>query len=175
VTESATRDDGTQHGPTARGAHADRPSTGDDLEDWPTGRLLSTAARMVEGAWTSRLAERGLTHAGVMALHELRARGELPLLELAQGCQVTAQTMSRTVDRLERDGLVVRRRSAADRRRVAIALPAAGTAAYADAADMGTVERELLGQVVDHAALRANLVAIVEHLRDDVPGLRSRR
>jgi DNA-binding MarR family transcriptional regulator len=110
-----------------------------------------------------------------MALHELRARGELPLLELAQGCQVTAQTMSRTVDRLERDGLVVRRRSAADRRRVAIALTAAGTAAYADAADMGTVERELLGQVVDHAALRANLVAIVEHLRDDVPGLRSRR
>ena len=145
----------------------------DDLRDWPTGRLLSVAARLVEGAWAARLAEHGLTHAGVMAIHEVHARGDLPLLELARRCQVTAQTMTRTVDRLERDGLVVRRRSTEDRRRVAVALTPAGEAAYRQAVDMSAVEPVLLGQVVDHTALRTNLVAIVEHLAGPA-GVRSR-
>jgi DNA-binding MarR family transcriptional regulator len=130
---------------------------------------------MVEGAWAQRLAERGLTHAGVMAMHELRAHADLPLLELAQRCQVTAQTMTRTVDRLERDGLAVRHRSTTDRRRVGIALTPAGEQAYAQAVDMAAVEPELLGQVVDHVALRRNLVAIVEHLAAAPPRVRSPR
>jgi DNA-binding MarR family transcriptional regulator len=138
----------------------------DDLDDWPTGRLLSTAARLVEGAWSARLAERGLTHAGLMAMHELHVHGALPLLDLASGCQVTAQTMTRTVDRLERDGMVVRGRDTRDRRRVRVALTADGEAALAEASDMSAAEPELLGGLVDLAALRANLVAIVEHVGD---------
>ena len=142
------------------------PTRDDDLRSWPTGRLLSTAARMVEGAWTDRLARRGLSHAGLMAMHELSAHGALPLLDLATRCQVTAQTMTRTVDRLERDGLARRHRGTADRRRVEVALTPDGTRAYAAAADMAAVEPELLGGLVDLPTLRENLVAIVEHLGD---------
>jgi DNA-binding MarR family transcriptional regulator len=136
----------------------------DDLADWPTGRLLSSAARLVEGAWTARLAEQGLTHAGLMALHELAQTQPLPVLELAARCQVTPQTMTRTLDRLEQHGLVMRRRAAADRRRLDVTLTASGERAYRDAADMSAAEPALLGDVVDLALLRRNLVAIVEHL-----------
>jgi MarR family transcriptional regulator, organic hydroperoxide resistance regulator len=154
---------------TRSGVSPDPPadaSREDDLRSWPTGRLLSTAARMVEGAWTARLAARGLTHAGLMVMHELRAREVLPVLDLASRCQVTAQTMTRTLDRLERDGLVSRRRGEADRRRVEVALTPSGEAAYAAASDMAAVEPDLLGGVVDLPALRDNLVAIIEHLTD---------
>lgn len=136
----------------------------DELADWPTGRLLSTAARLVEGAWTARLAEQGLTHAGLMALHELTVSQPLPVLDLASRCQVTPQTMTRTLDRLEQHGLVTRRRSEADRRRLDVTLTPAGEQAYGDAADMSAAEPALLGDLVDLPLLRRNLIAIVEHL-----------
>ncbi len=136
----------------------------DDLARWPTGRLLSTAARLVEGAWTARLAEQGLTHAGLMALHELGHDAPMAVHDLAARCQVTPQTMTRTVDRLERDGLVERNRALADRRSVEVSLTEPGRAAYGQAVDMSAAEPDLLGEVVDLPLLRANLVAIVEHL-----------
>ncbi len=136
----------------------------DDLARWPTGRLLSTAARLVEGAWTARLAEQGLTHAGLMALHELGHEAPMAVHDLAARCQVTPQTMTRTVDRLERDGLVERNRALADRRSVEVSLTEPGRAAYDQAVDMSAAEPDLLGEVVDLPLLRANLVAIVEHL-----------
>ena len=42
-----------------------------DAAEWPLGRLLSTAARLVEQDWNSWLAGRGMTHAGLLALHML--------------------------------------------------------------------------------------------------------
>ncbi|MGA7690348.1 MAG: MarR family transcriptional regulator [Jiangellales bacterium] len=136
----------------------------DDLARWPTGRLLSMAARLVEGAWAARLAQQGLTHAGLMALHELGHDTPVAVHDLAARCQVTPQTMTRTVDRLERDGLVERNRARVDRRTVEVSLTTPGRAAYAQAVDMSAAEPDLLGEVVDLPLLRANLVAIVEHL-----------
>jgi len=136
----------------------------DDLGGWPTGRLLSMAARLVEGAWAARLAEQGLTHAGLMALHELDNEGPLAVHDLAARCQVTPQTMTRTVDRLKRDSLVERQRAQHDRRTVEVSLTPGGRRAYLQAADMSAAEPELLGGVVDLPLLRANLMAIVEHL-----------
>jgi DNA-binding MarR family transcriptional regulator len=72
------------------------------MGEWPTGRLLVTAARLVEHAWLDGLAEHGLSHAGLIALHLL---GEEPTnqTDLAERARVENQTMSRTLDRLERD------------------------------------------------------------------------
>jgi DNA-binding MarR family transcriptional regulator len=141
----------------------------DDLADWPTGRLLSTAARLVEGAWAARLTEQGLTHAGLMALHELGQSQPLPVLELASRCQVAPQTMTRTLDRLERDGLVRRQRATNDRRRLDVTLTDVGAGAYARAANMSDAEPVLLGDVVDLPELRRQLVAIVDHLSPSHP------
>ena len=37
----------------------------EDPASWPTGRLLSTAARLVEHAWAEHLESVGITHADV--------------------------------------------------------------------------------------------------------------
>lgn len=130
----------------------------EDSRDWPTGRLLSTAARLVEHAWNERLAEHGLTHAGVIALHVL-GDGPLPQTQLAGRCRVEDQTMSRTLERLERDGYVTRDRDTQDRRRVLVTRTAEGSSALA-AASQG--EADLVGgDLADEAGFRAQLVRII--------------
>ncbi|TDD86832.1 MarR family transcriptional regulator [Actinomadura rubrisoli] len=89
------------------------------MASWHTGRLLTAAARLVEHAFDAGVADLGVTHAGVTVLYEL-AHGPLPQRELAVRCGVQDQTMSRTLDGLERDGLVARRRDTADRRRILV-------------------------------------------------------
>ena len=91
-------------------------SAEDQLASWPTGRLLSTAARAVEHAWAEALATLGVTHAGLIALHLLRD-GPLSQIQLARSAHVETQTMSRTLERLEREGLVSRAPDPDDRRR----------------------------------------------------------
>src|SRR4051794_31338019 len=53
-----------------------------DTEDWSLGRLLSTAARLIEHDWNAWLATHDLTHAGLLALHALE-RGPLTQRSLA--------------------------------------------------------------------------------------------
>jgi len=116
--------------------------------DWSLGRLLSTAARLVEHDWNAWLAERGLTHAGLLALHALD-EGPLTQRRLAAASRVEEQTMSRVLDRLERTGHVERRRDTVDRRRLVVSLTASG--------------RDVLGQI--RAADIAD-VLVAEHLQD---------
>src|SRR5512141_3207909 len=108
-----------------------RPASGDTdaMADWPTGRLLSTAARLVEHAWIKALERLGLTHAGLIVLHLLGA-GPQSQTELAHAARVQAQTMSRTLERLEREGLVVRARDESDARRHVVSRTDAGTDAW---------------------------------------------
>ncbi len=143
-------------------------------QDWPTGRLLSLAARLVEHAWAGRLAEGDLSHAGLMALHELIAE-PLAQQQVAERCGVTPQTMSRTLDRLERSGYVQRTRSRGDRRRQMVQLTEDGHRAYTDALELAHAEDELLGPAVDRTALRANLHAIMAHLGERVDCPQARR
>jgi DNA-binding MarR family transcriptional regulator len=101
----------------------------DELASWPTGRLLSTAARAVEHAWAEALQTLGVTHAGLIALHLLRD-GPLSQIQLARSAHVETQTMSRTLERLEREGLVSRAPDPQDRRRHVVARTTAGTDAW---------------------------------------------
>ena len=85
------------------------------MRDWPTGRLLSTASRMVEHAWLEALSALGLSHAGLIVLHLLED-GPSTQVDLAVRARVEAQTMSRTLHRLEREGFVRRRAPRSSRR-----------------------------------------------------------
>ena len=71
---------------------------GPNMQEWPTGRLLATASRLVEHAWTERLDDIGLTHAGLVVLHLLQEspRSQTDLARLAR---VENQTISRTLER----------------------------------------------------------------------------
>lgn len=127
------------------------------MEHWPTGRLLSTAARLVEHAWVEALEARGLTHAGMIALHFLDA-GPLTQSDLARLAKVENQTMSRTVERLERSGFIERRADPADRRRQIVTRTAAGDAAWASTRSL---ESEVFPALEDGERMRAGLLEII--------------
>lgn len=135
----------------------ERESADDRMAAWPTGRLLSTAARLVEHAWAEALEKRGLTHAGLIVLHLLDG-GPLGQTELAARARVETQTMSRTIERLERAGLVARTQDAADKRRHVVSRTAAGEREWAETR---TLEAEVFPELPAPDELRATLLDII--------------
>ncbi|GAA5198751.1 MarR family transcriptional regulator [Arthrobacter gyeryongensis] len=135
-----------------------------DIERWPTGRLLSTAARLVEHAWDENLRAIGLTHAGVIALEVLAATGPITQTALAQIVRVQAQTMGQTLSRLEAHGHISRRRSSEDRRVHVVSLTDAGREALERAVES---EQQVLAQVsIDTSMFRQELKTVVRELAD---------
>ncbi|MET4061206.1 DNA-binding MarR family transcriptional regulator [Arthrobacter sp. UYP6] len=147
-----------------------------DMEHWPTGRLLSTAARLVEHAWNERLVRIGVTHAGVIALGVLDSQGPMTQAHLAQIVRVQAQTMGKTLSRLEAHGHVVRVRNDLDRRSHMVSITPQGVEALREAQD---IERTLVdGGELMSEELRAQLRNVIRELGNprwqlavDVPGL----
>ncbi|MET9266497.1 MarR family transcriptional regulator [Amycolatopsis sp. NPDC004079] len=145
-------------------------SPGDgELASWPTGRLLAVAARLVEQTWTSVLAGLGLTHAGLIVLH-LLGEGPLAQRSLARRCEVTDQTMSRTLDRLSREGFVARAPDPADSRRRLVAITAAGREVHARAIHAERHGTGAFGAAVANDQFRAQLVQLISGLREDRSG-----
>ncbi|MDQ0663891.1 DNA-binding MarR family transcriptional regulator [Arthrobacter ulcerisalmonis] len=133
-----------------------------DMDHWPTGRLLSTAARLVEHSWNEKLGAIGLTHAGVIAIEVLAAQGPMTQAQLAQYVRVQAQTMGKTLSRLESHGHIVRVRSTSDRRSHVVSLTEQGKEAVARAVEM---ERAVLASSsIDPEVLRQELKAVVREL-----------
>lgn len=127
------------------------------MSQWPNGRLLSTAARLVEHAWVDALDSLGLTHAGLIVLH-LLGPGAQSQTELARQARVQTQTMSRTLDRLEREGLVARIRDERDARRHLVTRTDAGTVVWQKAR---TLEADVFPQLENADELRAALLQII--------------
>jgi DNA-binding MarR family transcriptional regulator len=129
----------------------------DAIEDWPTGRLLSTAARLIERRWSDVLADAGLSHAGLIVLHLLDG-GPLTTGELARRAHVQAQTMTRTVEHLERDGCVRRVIDPADRRRRVVERTPEGARRLSA---LWGLEAQLFPDRAGVASLRAALLSII--------------
>ena len=129
----------------------------DAMASWPTGRLLSTAARLVEHDWVEALDKLGLTHAGLIALH-LLGHGPLSQTELAHAARVQTQTMSRTLERLEGAGYVVRTRDERDARRHVVTRTDAGTGVWEKA---HSLEADLFPPLENASAMRDALLKII--------------
>lgn len=93
----------------------------DELDEWPTGRLLSALARRIEQEWNEHLARWDLNHASLPVLFHLLG-GPRAQRDLAHASGVTEQTMSRVVVRLERSGYVRRAPHPSDARRHHVSL-----------------------------------------------------
>ncbi|MPY10550.1 MarR family transcriptional regulator [Arthrobacter sp. KR32] len=133
-----------------------------ELNDWSTSRLLTTAARIVEHSWNEKLLSIGITHAGLTTLGVLEREGTLTGVRLAQLVHVQAQTVGRTLDRLEKRGLVTRLRNTADRRSQRITITSAGQKALERAKN---IEHELMAE--DGLAsqdLRDRLATVINEL-----------
>lgn len=109
------------------------------FNQWPTGRLISAAARRIERDWNAHLSGWDLNHASLPVLF-LLLRGPRSQRELAHASGVTEQTMSRVVARLERSGYVDRLPHAQDKRRHDVVLTASGHAALSEAGDPDVAE-----------------------------------
>lgn len=139
----------------------------DEPARWPTGRLLSAAARRVERAWDSHLEHWQLSH-GSFPVLVLLARADHSQRELAAAMDVTEQTMSRMLARLERAGYLARARHASDRRRHVVTLLPAGRDVLAAAMDPRPVE-SLATQGLTPAQVDALREALLVILQPDVP------
>lgn len=141
----------------------------DDAPDgWPLGRLLSAAARAVERDWDERLRAIGLPHAALIAIDILIRTGPTGADTLARAARVQPQTMSRTLERMERDGLVERSPHPEDRRRRIVTVTQHGRQAWETARH---IERDVLP---DDAALRDALTTLLERsgsARSRTPGV----
>ncbi|HET9561224.1 MAG TPA: MarR family transcriptional regulator [Propionibacteriaceae bacterium] len=140
-----------------------------DAEDWSLGRLLSTAARLIEHDWNAWLATHDLTHAGLLALHALEG-GPLTQRKLAAASRVEEQTMSKVVARLERAGYVSRERDPSDRRRLVIARTTHGSQVFAEVQAEGVSDQLVERWIDDPATFRAELVRLVASKRADPEG-----
>ncbi|GAA2171524.1 MarR family transcriptional regulator [Agrococcus versicolor] len=136
------------------------PADAPDMRDWPTGRLLAMAARLVEHEWHDTLQGAGLTHAGLVVL-DLLGDGPLAQSEIARRARVEVQTISRTIDRLEREGHVERTLDPSDRRSRLVARTEAGRASWSQARSL---EAKAIPAVEDPELLRAQLLQIVQAL-----------
>lgn len=127
----------------------------DAPDGWPLGRLLSAAARAVERDWDDRLRAIGLPHAALIAIDILIRTGPTGADTLARTARVQPQTMSRTLERMERDGLVERSPHPADRRRRIVTVTDHGREAWETARH---IERDVLP---DDPTLRVALSALL--------------
>ncbi|THJ68683.1 MarR family transcriptional regulator [Arthrobacter echini] len=133
-----------------------------ELEEWSTSRLLTTAARLVDHAWNERLLDIGITHAGYTTLGVLSRQGTMTGVKLALAMHVQAQTIGKTIEKLERQGLISKIRDSSDRRSQRITITAAGIDALARAED---IERTLMvGAGLESSDLRHLLHGIIDEL-----------
>ncbi len=92
---------------------------------------LVRAAESLTARLAARLAEAGLTTSQFAVLEALFHLGPLCQVELARKILKSSGNLTTVVDNLERNGLVVRRRDTADRRKVTVELTPAGEALVA--------------------------------------------
>ena len=133
--------------------------------DEPLGRQLATTGRVVQDGFDRRLARHGSSLAVWMVRHNAAREEGLSQRELASRVRVEGPTLVRHLDRMEQDGLVVRRRDERDRRVVRVCLTEAGRARHAELRAVAAhVDRELRSLLtVDEAH---TLEGLLQRIRD---------
>lgn len=130
------------------------------------GYELSRATRRLGRELRTRLEPFGVGAAPFGVLYELYHHDGLTQAELCARLQVEQPTMAKTLDRMDRDGLITRRPDQRDRRRSLVVLTPrahrlradvvaaadAGNAAALHGLDQSTIDQffETLGQIIDN-------------------------
>ncbi|MDY6051144.1 MAG: MarR family transcriptional regulator [Rothia sp. (in: high G+C Gram-positive bacteria)] len=138
------------------------------IRNWSINRLLSTAARMLEYSWNDQLKSLGLTHAGVTALGIIAREGMISQVKVASLVGVQAQTMGKTLARLESYGYVFRTRNTIDRRSYLLGITEEGRRVLAEAEN---IDRKLgsAGEL-SNPEFREALINIIESLNENHAG-----
>lgn len=117
-----------------------------------------TAARNVVSIYRPILEPLGLTHPQYLVMLALWEKSPRSLADLADALALDSATVSPLVKRLEAQGLISRRRSAHDERRLEIVVTAAGAALRERALDVPPAVMDAVGMSIDEiTALREAL------------------
>ncbi|MFI9412975.1 MarR family winged helix-turn-helix transcriptional regulator [Nocardia gamkensis] len=127
---------------------------------------LYAASRAMTAVYRPKLERLGLTYPQYLVMLALWERDERSVGDVCQALDLDSGTLSPLLKRLEAAGLVERRRSAADERRVDIRLTERGRALRAEAGDIPAQMAEASGLSMDEViALRGILHRLTEALK----------
>ena len=138
-----------------------------DPRNLTLGHLLAKVSRLVGGRMRMKLEGIGLRHAQGMILYQLWHRDGIAQNVLAQALHITAPTATNTLQRMERNGWIKRRRDAKDQRIVLVYLTEKAKALRAVArASFRELDKELNSMLTDdeHKTLMALLLKVHGHL-----------
>jgi DNA-binding MarR family transcriptional regulator len=131
------------------------------------GHLLGKVCRLVGGRMRMRLEGIGLHHAQGMILFHLWHKDGMAQNVLAQALHITPPTATNTLQRMERDGWIERRRDATDQRIVRVYLTEKARALRAEArTTFRELDRELTSVLTDNerGILMTSLLKVHRHL-----------
>ncbi|MBF6220129.1 MarR family transcriptional regulator [Nocardia abscessus] len=124
---------------------------------------LYAASRAMTAVYRPKLDRLGLTYPQYLVMLALWERDERSVGDVCQALDLDSGTLSPLLKRLEAAGLVERRRSAADERRVDIRLTERGRALRAEAGDIPAEMAEASGLSMDDVVI---LRGILHRLTD---------
>jgi DNA-binding MarR family transcriptional regulator len=131
------------------------------------GHLLGKVCRLVGGRMRMRLEGIGLHHAQGMILFHLWHKDGMAQNVLAQALHITPPTATNTLQRMERDGWIERRRDATDQRIVRVYLTEKARALRAEArTTFRELDQELTSVLTDNerGILMTSLLKVHRHL-----------
>lgn len=153
------------HSPTADGTDEFA-----SLDGWSTARLLSTAARLWEREIAKDLHTANLSPSSLTALQALAETGTTNQAKLARHVHITAQSLRRTLNNLERTGYIRKSPRTIGQRDISISLTTAGVQALAtvqsdtpqnEGADLAFFQPE---HALPITALRKDLVELLQRI-----------
>jgi DNA-binding MarR family transcriptional regulator len=143
----------------------------EDLQKMTLGHLLAKVSRFVGGRMRMKLDGIGLRHAQGMILFHLWRQDGVAQNVLAQALHITPPTATNTLQRMERDGWIERRRDAADQRIVRVYLTEKASALHEEARTLfQELDRELTSVLTykERSILKESLLKIHYHLSQTV-------
>lgn len=139
-----------------------------DKRDNSIGYLVTQAQRHIHKGLGAKLQQHGVTVAQWSVLVVLWEVDGLTQKQLSDRVTVETATLSRTIDRMERDGLVKRVRSTTDRRQINVFLSERGAGLWRDLVPEAEamIDRALVGISDDEEeTLRRLLKRVIENVK----------
>ncbi len=132
---------------------------------------LYTAARLITQAYTPMLSELGITYPQYLVLMVLWERDTQPVNDIARRLMLETNTVTPLLQRMEKQGLVNRRKGKEDKRQHIVTLTEEGKGLEEKAfalipVGMGKRLATCPLKVEDYAVLAQQLDMLTEHLKD---------
>ena len=139
------------------------------MDDEPISRQLVMTAKAIRELFEDALAREGTSLATWVVLNGVERGRWASQSGLAKELRIEGATVTRHLDRLERDGLVDRSRDPEDRRQISVALTPAGKALHRR---LRAVARRLDDRVCEGLTERdrSDLQRVLERIRTNVGG-----